>query len=239
MSNRRVIYTAHDSAEWYTPLPLRQLARSILGSVRSPADRWPITLDPATSEANPLGASAVVTKDTGHFPELQSSDPYVRGVAWGDVMAEQGIGGCATLWLNPPYGRAIGDWLLSVEHARDHLRDFRTQLASLVLVPARPGARWYASSTRWADLVCELDGRVRFDVLERGKQVTGPSPARWGCALLYTGPERRRIGSLLRGFGVVRIGCVRPTYRAKPGQGDPRQQELFGNVVPIHRTRPK
>lgn len=135
----------------------------------------PIELDPCTSRRNPLRARRYFT---------------ARGLAqpWR----------ADSLWLNPPYGRDIGAWL-------ERLQSSHVSRA-LALVPARPGAGWYVRATgrdRGAcQLLCELHGRVRFEILDGS---LAPHPARWASALLYWGPDPKRVAEQLADHGLVRF----------------------------------
>lgn len=208
----RVISEADKSAEYYTPAALRALAHEILGGV---------DFDPATCAENPLGARRFLTALTG--PALLAA-PDAGAVLrrWSDELARLRQIGLRDLGLffNPPYGRMIPLWLDAL--AQLHIL---TPVNSLSLVPCRPGSRWYVRHTGGdgADLVCELDGRVAFDVRqqETGSIVPGRDPARWGSVLLYRASElvsaedltpiRRR----LERFGQTRLAGRRRRARAR------------------------
>ena len=94
----------------------------------------PFDLDPAADPGN-AKAAAYFTDDDG------LAQPW-RG----------------RVWLNPPYGRTIGDWL------RKAAREVDQGDAELVccLVPARVDIRWYGQAAAAASLVRLLPGRIRF-----------------------------------------------------------------------------
>lgn len=214
-------YTGAPSPEWYTPAPLRALAVRVLG---------PIYLDPATCPENPMGAE--------HFCTVADGPPDLE--RWADLISRSGRL-CPGVWLNPPYGREIKAWLdrLHIMHAGRHF-------ASLALIPARPGARWYRELTGpWGvDLVCELDGRVTYDTRDaQGRIVRGSSPAAWASALVYQqGPSAhplhlKHVRRQLATVGQVRLAgrARRQALRAtRPPVVDYRQAEFWpANVVPI------
>lgn len=191
----RVIYDADHSDQWFTPAPLRALAHEVLGRV---------DVDPATSRRNPLRAQHFLT---------------ARGLAkpW-DWFAPGHPD--LRLWLNPPYGPGVGEWMERAA-AFAAVHPFRRGLA---LVGARPGARWYAAATRGCQLFCELHGRQRF---EGPDGQPAADCARWGSVLLYWGPSRARVARILAPHGEVRL--VRPSPRRPPLQrlADQRQIRLF------------
>lgn len=260
--NARVIYKAHASPEWFTPTKIRELARLLLGGVAGPACvRGPITCDPATIALNPLGADIAITRGDAVIRGLRrtpesSSDAQAYGKAWAAAITRATRRArtpqpLATLYLNPPFGKEIAFWLEALEVCR---RALGGRLASLVLVPARVGAGWYEQATTSADVVCELRGRLVFEVLRRGKLEPArdgagkPQGARWGCVLLYTGPQsawvRRRLGEL----GAARYGrsaanrrgrAIELRKRERKAQND-RQLELAhtagGNVIPLRKA---
>lgn len=56
------------------------------------------------------------------------------------------------VWLNPPYGRGVGQWLERLASHGD----------GLALVFARTDTRWYQRSLRQATAVCFVAGRLSF-----------------------------------------------------------------------------
>lgn len=235
----KVIYEENRSPEWYTPGWLRVLTTQVLAPhahcASGEARKHAITIDPATISSNPLNAAIARTLATA-----EGAPP--DGHAWARALLTDhgGPGGCVTLWLNPPYGRGIGDWLAAIEVCRVKLHERASQLASLALVPARPGAAWYALECERADVVCELRGRVTFEADSTAGIVASKDPARWGSTLLYTGPDRVQVARALREHGRTTIARARPRYprSGRPGAAgreDGRQLPLAWapNVVPL------
>jgi len=169
-----------------------------------------IDFDPATSARNPLGARAF----------------YTRGALERDWTEHRP----RTIFMNPPYGLGIRAWLFKLIATVTVLR-----ARALVLVPARPGARWYGAATDplrpdAAQLLCELRGRVVFEdphgnpLRDKDGRKSG---ARWGSTLLYWGPDRAAVARALRAHGVVRLG---PAYPFKPAPIiDRRQLRIVGS----------
>jgi len=168
-----------------------------------------IDFDPATSARNPLGARVFYTR---RALERDWTEHRPR-----------------TIFMNPPYGLGIRAWMFKLIATVTVVR-----ARALVLVPARPGARWYGAATDptrpdAAQLLCELDGRVVFED-PHGNPVLGkdgkPQGARWGSALLYWGPDRAAVARVLRAHGVVRLG---PQWPFKPSPiVDRRQLRIVG-----------
>lgn len=200
MTNERVIYKAHKSGTWYTPEPLRELARDVLGH---------IDLDPCTHPSNPIGAR--------RFFSIRDS---ARKYHWPSEV-RRAVGperGTASLWMNPPFGRGIVWWLDRWHDTIEALEAERYVVRALLLVPARTETAWYRDAAwKRAQLVCEIAGRTTFERRHRGKFVAG-QPARWGVALLYYGPRRVSIGPKAQDVATKlrRVGNVRA---AKPWKG--------------------
>lgn len=62
-----------------------------------------------------------------------------------------------TLWMNPPYGRTIGDW---IDKAAEAARGGATVVA---LLPARSDTRWWGTVMREASELRFIRGRLKFD----------------------------------------------------------------------------
>lgn len=194
--NPRVIHAVHPSSEWHTPARLRAVAHELLGPT--------IGLDPATDDRNRLHAARYFTRAT-------------NGLAseWTPANATPG-----SVWMNPPYGREIRLWTsLFIMHAG------YWSTPHLALLPARVGARWYREITTAAQCVCELDGRVRFD-LPSGEPA--PDVARWGNVLVYFGIDRARAARVLSRFGAVRL--VRPSPRTPRWLREQQRAERRGQL---------
>ncbi len=199
--SERVIYAQHRSSVWFTPAKLRALARLILGMAL-------ITLDPCTHKMNPIGAARFFTR---------ADNALKRD--WVALLKKCGAG-TPTLWMNPPYGKTIGAWLERFLDCVDRVPHLR----ALVLVPSRPGARWYRALCDRSQCYCELDGRVRFEVLKGKRLVPAKDCARWGVTLVYFGGNRARVARLLAPFGAVRM--VRPLAASEVALDGAQTREL-------------
>lgn len=62
------------------------------------------------------------------------------------------------VWLNPPYGRGIGEW---IEKAVDETRRGRAECV-VCLVPARTDARWFQDNAQHASEIRFVRGRIAF-----------------------------------------------------------------------------
>lgn len=197
--NTKVIYAADPSCEYYTGARERQIVSTVLP--------W-IDVDPCTSKRNPMGASVFYTRRDNGLKRANDWTIALRAA----IRAR----GRAHLYVNPPYGLGILPWLLELYSA---VGELGAALHALALVPCRPGSRWYAAATTHCQLLCELHGRPTFEDI-RGRPIRDrhgrASPARWGCALLYWGPERRAAAVALRSAGVVRLCRPGPRALARP-----------------------
>jgi hypothetical protein len=212
--NARVIYEAHPSGSWYTPLELRTQAQRWLCD-----SEGRITLDFATCSLNALNARVAVTRKDN---ALKRDVPWVRYLDCVEVQHEHH----PTAWLNPPFGRDIGEWIDRVLA----LVDARPELRMVCLLPARPGTAWFSRVRSRAAAVCELRGRLRFERKRGRKLVPARQPARWGCVLVYFGPGRGRVLRDWRALGDVQLGRVQNVPR--PAPPDPRQGDLYTGWAP-------
>jgi phage N-6-adenine-methyltransferase len=108
-----------------------------------------------------------------------------------DGLAQPWHGRC---WLNPPYGRVIGDWLAKAR------REVDCGNASLVvaLVAARVDTRWFRQAAAAASLLRLWPGRIRFGVDTPGysrQHVSELHNAPFACAVLVFGILPGRHGT--------------------------------------------
>lgn len=143
--------------DWQTPENVLDLVRAV----------GPIELDPCTTLDNPVGARNFYTPSDDGFDGL--------ALPWD---------GPGVVFVNPPYGRASGDWCKRMADAGAR------GVEVIGLLPARTDTRvWHAHVTT-AATICFWKGRITF----RG----APGPAPFPCALPYWGPrvdEFRRVFS--------------------------------------------
>lgn len=83
--------------------------------------------------------------------------------------------GIRIAWMNPPYGRVIGDWVYKARCAS------QAGIRVIGLLPARTDTAWWHNGVEgWAAEVQFLRGRVHF--LKNGKDV---GPAGFPSCLVY------------------------------------------------------
>lgn len=126
-STSHSVHFSRRTVEWYTPPEVIERTVRLLGS---------IDLDPCSEGADPPNVPAAQ-----HFTE--ADDGLSR--EW-----------CGRVYMNPPYGRVIGEW---VQKLVDEYRAGRVH-EGIALVPARTDTRWFrllGDST-----LCFVRGRLRF-----------------------------------------------------------------------------
>lgn len=138
-SNGMAVHYSSDSPEWYTPTLIIERTERVLGA---------IDLDPCSN----VGTANV---------------PAARHYTWADDGLSQFWQG--RVYMNPPYGREIGDWV-------DKLREaYETGNVSeaIALLPARTDTAWFHSLRTYPR--CFVSGRLKFS--EHGSAAPFPSMA--------------------------------------------------------------
>ena len=74
---------------------------------------------------------------------------------WASDAAASGSGGGGTIWMNPPYGRTIGDWMKKAN------QEWAKGATIVCLVPARTDTRWFHDHCAHHELRF-VRGRLRF-----------------------------------------------------------------------------
>lgn len=100
-----------------------------------------------------------------------------------------------TCWMNPPYGRVIGDWMKKA---------YESSLRGAVvacLVPCRTDTKWWHSYAMKASEIRLLHGRIRF--------VGGKEPAPFPSALVIFDGERSRFPL----FSVPLLGSIKASIK--------------------------
>lgn len=123
--------------DWHTPTWLINVVRRVYTR---------IDLDPMTDGQNVARAKRTITP--AHYKNTIAD--------WHARKNER------VLWLNPPYGRALGT------HVQAWI-DAEGWQTKLMLVPARTDTRWFRNAYANATAVFLLAGRLRFDD-------SGPAP---------------------------------------------------------------
>ena len=147
-----------DSPEWYSPREIVDAASLALGG---------IDLDPCSNPGEP-------------------NVPARRHLTAADDGLAQGWRG--TVYMNPPYGRGIGEWIgkLASEHAYGNVP------AAVALLPARTDTAWWRALP--ARRVCFVSGRLRF---------SGADAAPFPSAAAYLGPDPQRFADAFAPLGLV------------------------------------
>lgn len=153
-----------ETNEWYTPATYIEAARRVLGA---------IDLDPAScDEAN----------------EVIQAERYFT--ADDDGLKQRWAG---RVWLNPPYGRAAGDFIAKLveEFDADHVR------AAVALVNAHcTDTDWFQAL--WEHTLCFTDHRIDF-----AAGTADRSGSTHGSAFVYLGPEYGKFAREFAEFGAV------------------------------------
>jgi len=104
---------------------------------------------------------------------------------------EDGLGSewRGTVYMNPPYGRVIGDWVdkLVAEYTRGNVT------AAVALVPARTDTAWFSLLADAA--LCLVRGRLKFGSMDSG----APFPS----VAAYIGPDRSAFVDAFSGLGPI------------------------------------
>lgn len=144
----KALHSSQDMA-WQTPPEIWQGVLDRLG-----IDEF--SLDPCS----PGPSSPIPCRD--RF--TQDDDGLSR--SWGEAGA--------VVWVNPPYGRALGSWI-------DKMIMEAAAVKVIALVPARTGARWWHRAVDGGGKPEFLRGRVRF----LGKDGTPGAAAPFDSALIW------------------------------------------------------
>lgn len=149
-ANRLAVHYSSDNAEHYTPDPIWQAAQKLMGS---------IDLDPCSNSHSQPNIPA-----TRHYT---AQDDGLRQYWAGNV------------YMNPPYGPAIGDWIAKLVEA--HTAGDVPQ--AIALIPARIDTKWWQAIRNYP--VCFVTGRLTF----KGNDSGAPFPS----AVVYLGNQVRQF----------------------------------------------
>lgn len=149
------IHYSSDSPEHYTPKKVVEATIKLFGA---------IDLDPCSN-----------SKST---PNVPARKHY--------VVADDGLSlpWHGTVYMNPPYGRAIGDWgrKLIAEHLEGNVSE------AIALVPSRTDTQWWIAFRDYP--VCLVEGRFTF--------IGNDDPAPFPSAIFYLG---RNVKGFVECFG--------------------------------------
>lgn len=164
MINAGVMSSAR--GDWCTPKPVLDLVNRVLFEG--------ICLDPCSNEQSIVGALAMMT--------TRSANDGGLGADWalyGD-----------TVYVNPPYGRGIGEWVTKCMVQSEE----NPSMEIIALLPARPDTKWFQHA--WsADAICFWRGRIKF--------IGAKSGAPFPSAVCYWGPNRYTFATVFCGAGAV------------------------------------
>ncbi len=156
-ANRLAVHYSSENAEHYTPDPIWHAAQKLMGS---------IDLDPCSNSHSQPNIPA-----TRHYT---AQDNGLRQYWTGNV------------YMNPPYGPAIGDWITKLVEA--HTAGDVPQ--AIALIPARVDTKWWQLIRDYP--VCFVTGRLTF----KGNDSGAPFPS----AIVYLG---NNIYSFVREFSPI------------------------------------
>lgn len=103
-------------------------------------------------------------------------------------LLQQWVGVC---WMNPPYGRDIGQWVCAAFHAAE------AGSTVVCLLPARTDTKWWAAYVMKSWEVRLISGRLKFS----GHKNSAPFPS---CIVVFKGGARERMLRPLPFFYCVR-----------------------------------
>lgn len=111
---------------------------------------------------------------------------------------------CGNVFLNPPYGRVIGDW---IDKAIAEVESGRADVV-MALVPARPGTQWFQRLAPYP--ICFLNGRIDFvagDPLSRRPNHRSPAfpSAIASIRRSHYAEHISRFADAFEGIGVVMV----------------------------------
>jgi len=93
-----------------------------------------------------------------------------------------------SVYVNPPYGRAINLW---IEKCASHRNDAEI----LALLPARTDTKWFNCAADSCAAICFIRGRIRF----LGANASAPFPS----CFVYWGENKTRFCGLMNPHGQV------------------------------------
>lgn len=148
--------------DWNTPDYLLDLVRKVA----------PIGLDPCSNERSTVKAALAYDREQDGL-----ASPW---------------GGLGLVYVNPPYGRGVYDWIAKCRNEAAHGAQI------IALVAARTDTKWFQGPGATAQLVCFWRGRVRF-VCPTDDAVGAPFPS----VLLYWGSAGATFSAVFSGYGRI------------------------------------
>jgi len=159
-NHKMAVHFSSRTAEHYTPEIIIAATLACLGE---------IDLDPCS--------------DGGEPPNIPARTHYTAG---DDGLAHPWHG---RVYMNPPYGREIGDWVekLCTEHEAGRVTE------AVALLPSRTDTQWWRRLREYP--VCFVQGRLTF--------VGSQDPAPFPSAAFYLGPDVARFCRAFRHLGDI------------------------------------
>lgn len=151
------------SGEWETPREVFAFAERKWG---------PFDLDAAANEHNHLCDNYCGT-DGSYIDGIKVTNDSGLTADW-TVLSAYG-----PIWLNPPYGRGMNEWVQKCA------AEVTNKARIVALLPARTDTRWFKLAWETCSEIAFLSGRLKF-LLEGEPQGTAPFPsmlARWDGTL--------------------------------------------------------
>jgi len=130
--------------DWGTPRPLYDKLSEMFG---------PFDMDPCTSKDNPLGTPIFYTKETDGLKQTWGLGDYDHPTK---------------VFMNPPYGRKVGEWIYKAWHA-----SLFGRAIVVCLLPSRTDTQWWHNLVMSADSLYFIKGRLTFE----GAKNTAPFPS--------------------------------------------------------------
>lgn len=150
LTQAMAVHFSSKTVEWQTPTHIVELAHQVMGD---------ISLDPASP-----GKDRTVVVAQHYYTKVENGleQPWFGWV-----------------YLNPEYGRTIGQWTrkLRAEWDSGHVTQF------LALVPARVDTTWWRDLVTTDMVVCNLHKRLKFLDSNGNEQDAAPFPS----SLIYCG----------------------------------------------------
>lgn len=165
------IHFSSDSEEWYTPADIVERVIQVLTG---------IDLDPCSNSQEAPNVPAAL-----HFSKAE------------DGLTREWNG---KVWMNPPYGRSIGQWIgkLVSEYEAGRVTE------AIALVPARTDTAWFAALRDFPR--CFVQGRITFLKPDGSKADPAPFPS----ALVYLGPDIDQFAKVFADLGDIYVRYQTP-----------------------------
>ena len=142
----------------------KQLHTSLIPNWETPEE----ILYPLVKEFGPFELDAAADAQNAKAPKFFSLEDSAFQHRWTGLV-----------WLNPPYGKGIGDWI-----QKAYLSSIEDGATVVCLVPARTDTAWWRDWVMGKAEVRFLRGRVRFKTPKGLRMSAAPFPS---ALLVYRG----------------------------------------------------